>query len=247
MAVKTQNDYLIALLSIFRFAEREDIIESAKVAEGLRVPSDRVAAKDRRLPFSTEQLQKIFAPENYPSHDKPAKFWIPFVGLFGGMRLGEIVQLRACDVKDVDGFPVIDVNSEDGKRLKTPDSPRLVPIHKQLIRLGFDEFVTARRRRGLKAQLFEELFAAQDPAGAFSKQFAFRLDHLGIRNSRWTFHSLRHGFKSALANASVPADRIDAICGWSGSNRGTASEYGAPPPIKLLAAAINKVKCDLPQ
>jgi hypothetical protein len=50
--------------------------------------------------------------------------------------------------------------------------------------------------------------------------------------------------RSALSDAGVAADRIDALMGWAGSGRGMQSIYGTAPPIKLLAAAINKIDLD---
>jgi hypothetical protein len=47
--------------------------------------------------------------------------------------------------------------------------------------------------------------------------------------------------RSALSNAGVAADRVDSIMGWSGQNRGRAAVYGEPPPVSLLADAINMV------
>lgn len=40
-----------------------------------------------------------------------AQFWVPLIGLFTGMRLGEIIQLRVADVKTTDGIVYFDVSS----------------------------------------------------------------------------------------------------------------------------------------
>jgi integrase len=213
-------------------------------AEGLRIGSDGVADKDRRLPFSAEHLRTIFAPEHYPSRDKPAKFWVPLLSAYTGCRLGELVQLQARDIHQIDGILAISINAEGEKRVKTAHALRTVPLHKHLLKLGFDAFIESVREHGPEAKLFPELWTAQDPAGAFSKWFARYLDDIGIRDKKLVFHSWRHGLRSALSDAGVPADRIDAICGWSGSGRGMQSIYSTALKIKLLAAAINKIDFD---
>ena len=38
-----------------------------------------------------------------------AKFWVPLVALFSGMRLGEIIQMQVADVKTLDGITYFDV------------------------------------------------------------------------------------------------------------------------------------------
>ena len=90
------------------------------------------------------------------------------------------------------------------------------------LRAGFDSLVETVRKRGASARLFEELYTAKHPSGAFSKRFADLLDKLKIIDKRLTFHSLRHGAKQALANAGVPLDRIEILLGWSGANRGVS-------------------------
>lgn len=40
-----------------------------------------------------------------------AIFWVPLIGLFSGMRLGEIIQLRVADVKTLAGISYFDVTT----------------------------------------------------------------------------------------------------------------------------------------
>ena len=58
----------------------------------------------------------------------------------------EIQQLRFKDIRQVEGYWVFDINKADkGNRLKNRPSIRLLPIHSQLIDLGFLNWVNAQR------------------------------------------------------------------------------------------------------
>jgi hypothetical protein len=48
--------------------------------------------------------------------------------------------------------------------------------------------------------------------------------------------------KQALANAGVPLDRIEALGGWSGANRGASANYGGRYPIDILKREIDKIE-----
>ena len=90
------NTYLNKLGGVFNWAVKEEILDR-NPAKGLRVP-DPVARRDKRLPFSPDQLRKIFSAPIYtgcrddahgyavPGAARPrnARFWIPLVSMFGG-------------------------------------------------------------------------------------------------------------------------------------------------------------------
>ena len=58
------------------------------------------------------------------------------LGMYSGLRLSEKCQLNVEDVKKVYGVLCFDVNDEKDK-MKTKSSPRIVPVHPVLIKLGF--------------------------------------------------------------------------------------------------------------
>src|SRR3984893_9534582 len=235
MAARTKNEHLDALRAIFKFAIAEGyIVPPSPMGAGKRHP-DEVAARDKRIPFTDEKVRTIFA--NLP----PSMFWVTAIAAFSGMRLSEVTQLRATDIL-IDDITVISVNTDEGKSVKSPSGVRIVPVHKELLRAGFNELVEKTRKRGADARLFEELYTAKHPSGAFSKRFADLLDKLNIIDKRLVFHSWRHGAKQALENAGVPLDRIEALGGWSGANRGASSNYGGEPPLPLLKKAIDSIE-----
>ncbi|WP_394664577.1 DUF6538 domain-containing protein [uncultured Sphingomonas sp.] len=141
------NGYLNKFAGAMNWAEQEGLI-SRNPAKGLRIP-DPVRKRDKRRPFSTEQLQRIFSAPIFtgceddeqgyarpgPNQPRRARFWIPLIALTSGMRLNEICQLDTADVLLRDGVPCLHIREgvggeNDFKRLKTAASERIIPIHR---------------------------------------------------------------------------------------------------------------------
>lgn len=258
MSVTTANSYMSAFVSLLDFAAAEHIIEK-NPATGLRLASDRVKRKDKRLPFAVEDLNAIFAAPLYsgcvddgagynrpgPKRPRRGRFWVPLVSLYSGMRLNEVCQLSEDDIVIDDGTDIILVRSdEDGvKRVKTSAGHRFVPIHPELKRLGFLDHVAAvRAKQPPKARLFPDLTTASTGyiSDNFSKWFANFLDKVGIKDARKNFHSFRHTFRDALREAEIPQDRVRELGGWSSGS--TEDDYGSGTRPSTLAREIAKVR-----
>jgi len=258
------NAYLNKLGGVFNWAVKEEMIDR-NPAQGLRVP-DPILRRDKRHPFSTTQLQAIFSAPLYtgchddghgyavPGDNRPrnARFWIPLIGLYCGLRLNEACQLDASDVRiveEIDCFVVTEA-SEWGatdKRLKTASSARFVPIHPQLLELGFGRFVAERRRAG-ETKLFGEvaLGATGYRSATFSSWFARFAAKAGASSSKTCFHSFRHNFRDALREARVDRDLALALGGWAASAGGSAASvsdaYGSGYRAPSLFEAVSRVQ-----
>jgi integrase len=174
------------------------------------------------------------------------------LGLFTGARLGELAPLTTADVTtdEPSQIPMITIREdpEQDRRLKTAGSARVVPVHPELIRIGFLRFVEqARSKEGASARLFPLL--TPGPRGGFgeawSKWFGRYIRNLGITNRASVFHSFRHGFKDALRAAEVSEHVNDALTGHAGPGT-VGRQYGAKQMIRrfgiaTLAAAVSKV------
>ena len=73
-----------------------------------------------------------------------------------GRALEEMGQLRTENVKVEDRVPCIYIRGGDGRRVKNRGSQRLIPLHPELIRLGFMTYVAQQRGAG-KTRRFPEL------------------------------------------------------------------------------------------
>ncbi|NQV55951.1 MAG: site-specific integrase [Rhodospirillales bacterium] len=260
--IRTLNQMLIRITILFKWAEGEWLIEKNPALNLVRKPSPS-EIRFKRRPFSIEQLNKIFqAPIftgcidderefNNPGPNVPrrARFWASLMGLFTGLRLGEILQLDVTDIQVIDTVPCISVShiSEDGetdKRIKTPASERYVPIHSELIRIGLLDYVDDLRRNGERKlfpnQSLSPSRGSYTPCMSiwFNQRF---LKGVGAYKRETTFHSFRHNFKDALQRAGVDILYMRNLCGWSLSRSTFDYNYGMLTDVAALSGAIEKV------
>jgi integrase len=202
-------------------------------------------SKSRRLPFEDDDLQKIL--KALPGVERETDYWAIVLGIYTGARLEEIGQLHCSDVKNQSGITflsITDVSGDEGrghhKHLKTESSRRRVPIHDDVLRLGFMEFV-ASQRRSSSIQLFPDLIP--DSRGkltsALSKRLNRFIDNSGINDSRKTFHSFRHYFKDLCRNAGLSKDQHDALTGHTDSS--VSGGYGVGHRIEILHEFVNRI------
>ncbi len=239
LTAKGVNNLMGVLSSLLRWAVREDHADR-NPAEGLRVTVPAASKRGARLPFSPDQLRLIFqsAPYDDPDAPKGALFWLPLLSLFGGLRMGEAAQLTVDDVAQRDGVPVILVRRGEGRSVKTAAGERAVPIHPELVRIGFLDYARAQREAS-EARLFPDL--PRGASSAFQKRYSRHLRAIKVHTPKTTFHSYRHCATDALREAGVPADRIRAIMGWTGSGM-EETVYGGGLRPRTLAREVAKVR-----
>jgi len=254
----TVNKWLNCLGAVLNWSRKNglipDEVQWSDPVSGMRLTEER----SNRQPWEPEELSLLFGSPIYLQGERPlggkgeAAFWLPFLAIFSGARLNELAPLSADDVK-LDAasgvrFITIIEDQEAGRSVKTDSAVRAVPIHPELIRIGFLDFVDhVRRSGGSSARLFPKL--TPGPKGgfgeAFSKWFGRYKRDLGIDNPSSVFHSFRHGFKDALRAAGVNEDVNDALTGHSGGNA-VARGYGWKDMVRrfgfsTLYAAVEKV------
>jgi hypothetical protein len=211
-----------------------------------------------RTSFESPDLQLLFAAPVFTRHVYPeggrgaAAYWLPLLTMFNGARQAELAGLTAGDVQEepATSTPLLYITAQAsrGKRLKTKAARRVVPIHAQLVKLGFLKFVEdVRKRDGEKAFPFPLLAVDKGRAGvkAYSKWFGRYLRAQGVSDTAKVFHSFRHGFKDALRKASPDEELRDALTGHRGP-KSVGRDYGAKEMlmrfgIKLLKNAVEKV------
>ena len=218
--------------------------------------------QSERAPFVSSELQKIFDDPLFTSHDWPegaqgaAGVWLPLLSLFSGARQAELAGLKVSNVQEEEetGYPLIYIVAERkvGKSLKTKGSERVVPVHPQLVKLGFLKYVAERKRDGMDAWLFPLISPEHGTAkpqrrrAAWSKWFGGYLrKHVGVADTAKVFHSFRHGFKDALRKASPDEELRDALTGHRGP-KSVGRDYGSKEMlarwgIKPLKNAVEKV------
>jgi integrase len=183
-------------------------------------------------------------PGNFTIRDW--RYWLPLVALFSGMRLGEIAQLLVEDVQEMQGTWVMHVTTDgdDEKKLKTVGSERVVPVHSELIALGFLRYHAALKKTGSK-RLFPEIKPDSRGfmSGAPSKFLNTYLGRIGVKTKMLAMHSFRHLFADRLRKAGYLDNDFGFILGHGDRLVRTTGRYGLLPQgtvahrSKLIEAA----------
>lgn len=169
------------------------------------------------------------------------KFWVPLITLFSGMRLEEICQLQTDDIREENGIAYFDLNDRPPRQLKNKNAVRKVPIHSELIHLGFLRYVETFGNRP------HSLFPQLKPGGAdnkfghaFSKWFTRYRQQIGVYRKNLDFHSLRHTATTLMHQASVNPMVIDHLTGHS--TAGETARYTKGSALSQLAEAVETIR-----
>lgn len=242
IAPKTINAVYMGLLkTIFSWGVREQWLSSSPLA-GLTV-NEVVAAEDKRDPFTIEQLQQIFnlppwQPRNDSPRGKPLHFWGPLIALFHGMRRGEIAQLDVSSIAVVSGHPVILIRDGSGRRLKTANARRMLPVHPELVRMGFLAFVKRQASRGQ-----DKLFDGEAPnsrgqwGDGFSDWFTRIIKSEGLVGARLGMHSYRHNWQDRAREAGLHGTPLGQELAGRSKGGDSSNNYGSGFSTDALAAA----------
>ena len=261
---KTLGDYFVVIKRFFDWAVKYKYL-TENPYDTVDVPC-ATNEKDeiKRLSFSARQLSYIFNAPIYTgcrddkrgyaikgnAHPRHARFWIPLLGIFTGARCNELCQLSPNDVRQIDDVWVISINDEGEKHVKTKAGIRLVPLHNELIKIGFLNYVKEMRK---EKRLFPELRvnARGHYSDDISKWFGRFLDSLnkGIKakadkfEEGHVFHSFRHTVRTEFRNNEVNPEFVTRIQGWE---RGSSlSEHYGEVSLKVLRETVNcKLKYD---
>lgn len=208
--------------------------------------------------FSKSDLQAIFSGYLYAGTEPeksrgvyPYQFWLPLLGLHTGGRLNELCQLDTEDVSEKDGIWAINMMDDERDRplpkvLKNQSSRRVVPIHSDLIRMGFLDFVTQAVREG-REKLFSDgltydskkgwgsrathffcrVPSASTTASGYFYKCGIRERDAEGRTNRKNFHSFRHTFVDMARESGEEAYLVAPdITGHSRGKEGQIARYG---------------------
>ena len=240
VSIPTTNTTLSMISALFGFAFKRNLIE-VNPARGTQLKDVR-RAREKRREFDPAALSAIFSSAIYTADQRPeggageAAYWLPLLALYTGARINELCQLHPGDVAqegyaDAKGKPqkawVIRIEQDAGKdkRVKTESSERRIPVHPDLIKLGFVKYAQAQAGKPL---LFDKLSMGPKElrlAGNWGRWFArYMRNTCGVTDDRMTFHSFRHTFKHHMRQRQVPPDVHNALTGHETGD--AADAYG---------------------
>ncbi len=211
---------------------------------------------NRRQPFTTDDLKKILKPETYLNwtinfehpykihkvNNKLPYYWVFLLGIFSGMRTNEMCQLRLSDLKKVDKIWFMFVEDSENTKVKTESSIRKIPLHPQLIELGFIDYVGNLRKKK-KTRVFWELREDRDGfASKVSRHYNEKfLPAIGVwEKHKKVLYCTRHTFINKLYSEKVDENVIKTLVGHE--KEFTLKHYGGDPfTPEVLLEEISKV------
>jgi integrase len=227
---KTARDRLTWVKSLIKYAYRDLEIINRHPWEGIEIKSQTTV---KRRPWEISELNKLFAHEIFTEYCLPqdwrsgadAAYWLPILAIFTGARLSELAQLRTNDVTIDYEIPFISIsNLGVNQQVKTVAGIRKIPVHSELIRLGFFEYVNHGRSKQ-NPNLWDQLkFRKNKPGGNYSNWFGEFRKTIQIPVDL-DFHAFRHTVRSQLAENDVSEPTIDSIMGHQISGSTGAKVY----------------------
>ncbi len=213
--------------------------------------------RDAREPWNADDLTALFASpvwrgchpffrtQSGQTIFRDAKFWLPLMALYHGNRLEEFADLRRKDIMEVDGIFGIRITNEH-RRLKNNLAKRNIPIHPELIRMGFLKFVKA-----LPADPDGALFPDLEPQGAdkkrgpaFTKWFCEYRKEIGIYQDDVSYHSFRHLARTRIADHITTENQariLNYMFGWESGVTEGDRRYDKGPPLSQSLPVLSLI------
>ena len=237
---KTARDRLVWVKSLLNYAVDDLELIPKNPWRGLDI---KTHTESPRKPWSDESLTKLFSHSIWREHSIPldkkaggsAAYWIPLLALYSGARCSELCQLRTDNIKKESGVWIMQIHDLDPtQKIKTVSARRSIPLHAELLRLGFIEYCESIPQ----GSLWPALPKREGKAGGYFSQFFGELRaELGIDPSM-SFHSFRHGARTNLVCAGITESVIDRLLGHV-STGSVGSKVYTHLSHNILQAAIN--------
>jgi integrase len=236
LSTKSVKKLMGIVATVFRYGVGQGLIDSNAFEGITKIVRSGDHNVERRQPYDAADIKVIAEALEAQTG---AKRWLPLIALYSGCRIEEGAGLRVVDIRDVQGVLSFAFVPHEARGLKTASSRRMVPVHAELVRLGFHDYVKSLPQTG---RLFPEVKAGPHGklAGAFSKWWGRFTDECGITDPLKTFHSTRHAFADALRRAKVEPEIRSQLLGHGPGNM--TAGYGAGHDMKALADAVNSVE-----
>ncbi|WP_198554760.1 tyrosine-type recombinase/integrase [Shewanella sp. Actino-trap-3] len=204
-------------------------------------PTERQKVEYESLPYACFSFDQMSSIVNYWKDQPESDYrWIILLGAYTGARRGEIFNLETSEIQFEDSCKRHCLFILDGKN---NNARRKIPIHINLINMGFLDFVTKRKaNQGEKAKLFRDFKTAHYITDKFRSSFeTISIPLLNDELRRFSFHSLR----SAVITESLQFNElhmIQRVVGHEISNAPVTKKYAGVFEFKNVLDVIDCLK-----
>ncbi|MBX3566536.1 MAG: tyrosine-type recombinase/integrase [Rhizobiaceae bacterium] len=225
MAVKSANKDIGQLSRMLKEMSIRRRLNLPDIFKGLRL---RGEVEKSRQPFDPWFIQaKLIAGSALEGLNEDARF-VLYVMMDTGLRPSEVVNLREGTIFLDAKIPYVKVEA-DGRRLKTEDSAREIPL------TGIALAAIRQRPTGFPKY--------RDRATVLSATVNKYLSENGLRPTKdHTLYSLRHSFKDRLVAIEAPDSLIDSLMG----HRTYKPKYGRGPSLELKLKFLERIAFTVP-
>ncbi len=172
-----------------------------------------------------------------------ALYYGPMLLDYTGARREEICGLGVDDIVTDGPIPYIHIAQNKFRRIKNPQSVRDIPLHPELLRLRFPEYVDL--IRSLRhPRVFPDLYSPTSKSllgdrfyDEFMPVLAWACEQEGVE-LKYVLHSIRHAFNSQLKKALVSVEERADLMGHGGDSE-TSERYADPI---MLERALDVIK-----
>lgn len=233
LSEKTVKRHLSALSQFFVYCVDQGYLTvSARLDMfGEHAFKTKGSAKSQRDAWTPDELTKLFKSPVWTGCEskhrlstpgavieKDHHYWLPLLAVYHGARLEELADLIRSDISQEGPIFAIKIQEDtreqaDGttreRRLKTANSARTIPLHPELVRLGFVDYLKETARNPT-----DPIFPKLLPQGKdgkrgprFTRWFVEYRKAIGVYKSGLGTHSFRHTAITRLSNAITSEDQ----------------------------------------
>jgi integrase len=215
---KSVQQYYKWLMGVFAYAKRDTI---AYITVSPCSIKRNFKARTRGI-FSDLELKEFLQAADL---EKVLwRKWIIYLGIYTGARRSELVQLRTEDIKldkETKRYYLLITDIHESQKLKTDNAKRKIPLHHDLIKAGFIDYVKTCNER-----VFSDVKNAEIVTAWMTRQ----MNSLGIDSTNElehirSLHSFRHTFVTKLMNEGVQVNLLQQVVGHEISSLGITGKY----------------------
>lgn len=232
---KTINRHITFLNGLIRHAKSWGIALDPTIDTSLLRMSIDSKEMDERVRFSDADLRTLFSASTWcPSGTvatdtiQDATYWVPLLGYYTGARREELCGLSFSEIQFAANAGWLDLRPTRFRALKNAHSARQIPLHPEILRLGFRAYCDRIASLG-----YETVFPDLAPTSGnvpFGEQFYDQFKKILCKElpqhqaENKSFHSFRHGFNIQLRRKKVFLELREELMGHKLQSQ-SASRY----------------------
>lgn len=243
----TIRKQLAAVSAVLNFAVQrlgamdEEPVAASGILKALAKAAARQETRTREdKVFSRTELQRMFDSPLFKGGWKPAKadfgqalYWLPLLMAYTGARREELAQLLVVDVGRCadSGIWYVSLRPDGDKSVKSASSRRRIPLHVDLIELGFVRYVESLPEGGRVFPRLVEHASNGLGHGVGLAWGRYLRKTLGMTFEADPCHGFRHTFKTLCREAHIETAVQDWITGHA--TPGVGASYGTTPLTRM--------------